>query len=42
MEIDEERKKPAYSFGAMIRAAMTGQQFGGPDYDPDAKVILRY
>ena len=40
--IDEERKKPAYSFGAMIRAAMTGQQFGGPDYDPDLKVILRY
>lgn len=40
--IDEERKKPAYSLGAMIHAAMTGQQFGSPDYDPDLKVILRY
>ena len=40
--IDEERKKPAYSFGSMIHAAMTGQQFGSPDYDPDLKVILRY
>ena len=40
--VREERKKPAYSIGAMIHAAMTGQQFGNPDYDPDLKVILRH
>ena len=40
--IDEERKSPAYSMDALIHAAMTGQQFGAADYDPDAKVILRY
>lgn len=40
--IDEERKKPAYSLGAMTHAAMTGQQFGSPDYDPGLKVIARY
>jgi hypothetical protein len=40
--VREERKKPAYSIGAMIHAAMTGQQFGSPDYDPDLKVILRH
>lgn len=40
--IDEERKSPAYSMDALIHAAMTGQQFGAADYDPGAKVILRY
>jgi len=40
--IDEERKSPAYSLDALVHAAMTGQEFGAADYDPDAKVILRY
>ena len=40
--IEEERKSPAYSMDALIHAAMTGQEFGAADYDPDAKVILRY